>query len=132
MLSLDEGPGFHTAAPGGVTVQQRCQGHHHREQPDQGPARRRRPGTPRLMRVQSLLQLARRCSQLAPVSGLHVALASLGRRWLPLHEEILRARPVIRDLVRRIVPRLLERPGVGIHSAAQLLVIAGGNPRPAA
>lgn len=34
----------------------------------------------------------------------------------------------IRDLVRRTVPKLIERPGVGIHSAAQLLITAGGNP----
>lgn len=78
--------------------------------------------------VQSLLQLARRCSQVAPASGLHVALASLGRRWLLLHEEVLVLDSAIRDLVRRTVPKLTERPGVGIHSAAQLLITAGGNP----
>ena len=80
------------------------------------------------MRVKSLLQLAQRCGQLAPVSGLHVALASLGRRWLLLHEEVLVLDRAIRDLVRQTVPRLLERPGVGIHSDAQLLITAGGNP----
>jgi len=32
--------------------------------------------------VKSLLQLATRCSQLAPSSGLNAALGSLGRRWL--------------------------------------------------
>jgi len=80
------------------------------------------------LRVQSLLQLARRCSQLAPVSGLHAALASLGRRWLLLHDEILELDRAIRDLVRRTVPKLLQRPGIGIHTAAQLLITAGGNP----
>lgn len=80
------------------------------------------------MRVQSLLRLARRCSQLAPVSGLHAALASLGRRWLLLHDEVLELDRAIRDLVRRTVPQLIERSGVGIHSAAQLLITAGGNP----
>lgn len=80
------------------------------------------------MRVQSLLQLAGRCSELAPASGLHVALAGLGRRWLLLHDEVLLLDRAIRDLVRRTVPKLLERPGVGIHSAAQLLITAGGNP----
>lgn len=81
------------------------------------------------MRVQSLLQLAQRCSQLASASGLHVELASLGRRWLLLlHEEVLMLGRAIRDLVRRAVPALIERPGVGIHSAAQLLITAGGNP----
>ncbi len=80
------------------------------------------------MRVQSLLQLARRCSQLTPASGMHAALASLGRRWLLLHDEILELDRAIRELVRRTVPKLIERPGVGIHTAAQLLITAGGNP----
>jgi transposase len=68
------------------------------------------------------------CSQLPPGNGLHAALASLGRRWLQLHEEILELDRLIRDHVRRTVPKLLERPGIGIHSAAQLLITAGGNP----
>ena len=45
------------------------------------------------MRVQSLLQVAARCSMLLPVSGLHAALASLGRRWLQLHAEIVGESP---------------------------------------
>jgi transposase len=80
------------------------------------------------LRVRSLLRLATRCSQLPPGSGLHAALASLGRRWLQLHEEILELNRLIRDQVRRTVPKLVERPGIGIHSAAQLLITAGGNP----
>lgn len=80
------------------------------------------------MQVQSLLQLATVCSQLAPSSGQHAALASLGRRWLGLHHEILDLDTLIRQLVRRTVPALLQRPGVGIHSAAQLLITAGANP----
>jgi len=62
----------------------------------------------------SLLQLATNCSRLAPVSGLHAALASLGRRWLALHEEIVELDRAIRELVRRTAPRLLERPAIGI------------------
>ena len=80
------------------------------------------------MRVKSPLQLTIRCSQLAPSSGLQAALASLGRRWLQLHQEIVELDVLIRDLVRRTAPRLIERPGIGIHSAAQLLITAGGNP----
>ena len=80
------------------------------------------------MRVQSLLQLATRCSSLTPVGGLQAALASLGRRWLQLHEEIVGLDRLIRGLVRRTAPRLIEQPGVGIHSAAQLLITAGANP----
>lgn len=80
------------------------------------------------MRVQSRLQLANRCSTLEPHDGLHAALASLGRRWLQLHQEILALDRLIRDLVLRTVPKLIERPGIGIHTAAQLLITAGGNP----
>ncbi len=76
----------------------------------------------------SLLQLATRCSQLPSSTGLHAALGSLGRRWLLLHEEVLGLDRRIRDLMRLTAPRLLQRPGVGIHSAAQLLITAGGNP----
>jgi transposase len=80
------------------------------------------------MHVQSRLQLATRCSALAPSSGLRAALASLGRRWLQLHQEILALDRLIRDLVLRAVPKLIERPGIGIHTAAQLLITAGANP----
>ena len=59
---------------------------------------------------------------------MHAALASLGRRWLQLHQEIIELDRLIRDPVRRTVPKLIKRPGIGIHSAAQLLITAGGNP----
>lgn len=80
------------------------------------------------MRVQSLLQLATRCAELGGLDGFHAALSSLGRRWLQLHEEAVALDRLIRELVRRTAPRLVERPGIGIHSAAQSLITAGGNP----
>lgn len=80
------------------------------------------------LQARSLLKLAISSSRLPPASGLHLALVSLGRRWLLLHEEILELDRAIRELVRRTVPRLIERPGIGIHSAAQLLITAGANP----
>jgi transposase len=80
------------------------------------------------MNVKSLLQLATRCGELAGSAGIHTALRSLGRRWLLLHEEILDLDTQIRAHVRRTIPKLIARPGVGIHSAAQLLITAGGNP----
>jgi transposase len=80
------------------------------------------------MRVQSLLELATRCSELPPINGQHAALASLGRRWLQLHKEVHELDTMIRTLVRCTAPALIERPGIGIHSAAQLLITAGGNP----
>lgn len=80
------------------------------------------------MHVQSLLQMATRCSELAPIDGQHAALASLGRRWLQLHQEVLQLDMMIRALIRRTAPDLIRRPGIGIHTAAQLLITAGGNP----
>lgn len=80
------------------------------------------------MTVQSLLELATRASNLAPLDGLRLALVSLGRRWLQLHVEILELDTMIRTIVRATAPAMLQRPGIGIHTAAQLLITAGGNP----
>ena len=89
-------------------------------------------GSPQALRddlvVRSLLQLATRCAQLPGPGGLQVALRSLGRRWLLLHEEILTLDTEIRRLVRTTAAALLDRCGIGIHSAAQLIITAGGNP----
>jgi transposase len=78
--------------------------------------------------VKSLLQLATRASRLPATTGMSAALGILGRQWLSLHQKIVELDVLIRDVVRRTVPALLTRPGVGIHSAAQLLITAGGNP----
>ncbi len=80
------------------------------------------------MRTPRLLRLAERCAALPPTTGLHAALASLGRRWLVLHQEILQLAALITDLVEATAPALLTRPGIGVHSAAQLLITAGANP----
>jgi hypothetical protein len=57
--------------------------------------------------VKSLLQLATRCAELDPCSGIHTALRSLGRRWLLLHAEIVELDTQIRALVRTTVPTLI-------------------------
>ena len=80
------------------------------------------------MTVKSLLQLANLAADLDPIDGQRVALRSLGRRWLHLHSEIIELDVMIRALIRQTVPVLLTRPGIGIHSAAQLLITAGANP----
>jgi transposase len=72
--------------------------------------------------------LARACAQLAPTAGLQLALASLGRRWLALDQEITSLDAAITTTVRRTAPRLLERHSVGVQTAAQLLITAGDNP----
>jgi transposase len=73
-------------------------------------------------------QLAWACAQLAPAAGLRLALASLGRRWLALDQEISGLDAAITATVRRTAPRLLERHSVGVQTAAQLLITAGDNP----
>jgi len=72
--------------------------------------------------------LAHACTQLAPAVGLQLALASLGRRWLALNDEITSLDAAITKALRRTAPRLLERHSVGVQTAAQLLVTAGDNP----
>ena len=61
------------------------------------------------MRTPRLLRLAERCAALAPTTGLHAALASLGRRWLALHQEILQLAALITDLVETTAPALPAR-----------------------
>jgi transposase len=72
--------------------------------------------------------LARACAQLGPAAGLGLALASLGRRWLALNQEISDLDAAIACRVRRTAPRLLERHSVGVQTTAQLLITAGDNP----
>jgi transposase len=69
-----------------------------------------------------------RAPSLPPAAGLQLALASLGRRWLALAEEIADLDAAITTTVRRTAPRLLERHSVGVQTAAQLLITAGDNP----
>ncbi len=68
------------------------------------------------------------CSRLRATTGLKSALRSLGGRWRSLDDETARLDEQIEVIVRRVAPALLERPGIGIHCAAQLLVTAGDNP----
>jgi transposase len=67
----------------------------------------------------------------APACARHRAaagLASLGRRWLALNDEITDLDAAITTTLRRTAPRLLERHRVGVQTAAQLLITAGDNP----
>jgi transposase len=56
------------------------------------------------------------------------ALAVLGRRVLALDEEKQRLDALIGELVATTAPQLLDLHGVGVDSAAALLVAAGDNP----
>jgi transposase len=56
------------------------------------------------------------------------ALAVLGRRVVALDEEKVRLDALLAELVTKTAPQLLELHGVGVDTAAALLVTAGDNP----
>jgi transposase len=53
---------------------------------------------------------------------------SLARRYLELTDEIADLDELINPIVEALAPQLLERVGIGIEVAGQLLVTAGDNP----
>lgn len=57
-----------------------------------------------------------------------IAFKSLARRYLELHDEIAGLDIVIQAIVTDLTPELIARSGVGLNSAAQLLLTAGDNP----
>lgn len=61
-------------------------------------------------------------------SAYRIALKSLGRRYLELHDEIADLDTMIAALVKELAPELVERNSIGYESAAQLLLTAGDNP----
>lgn len=61
-------------------------------------------------------------------SAYRIALKSLGRRYLELHDEIADLDTMIAALVEELAPELVKRPSIGYESAAQLLLTAGDNP----
>jgi transposase len=63
-----------------------------------------------------------------PVTATRIALKSLARRYLELHDEIADLEVLMHALVDELGPDLLELTGVGYESAAQLLLTAGDNP----
>lgn len=57
-----------------------------------------------------------------------IALKSLARRYLELHDEVADLDDMIKAIVTDLAPELIARNGVGLNSAAQLLLTAGDNP----
>lgn len=55
-------------------------------------------------------------------------LRSLARRWLSLNEEILELEAMIKGLVIARAPHLLDQFGIGVDTAAEILIVAGDNP----
>ena len=57
-----------------------------------------------------------------------IALKSLARRYLELHDEIGDLDRMIKSIVDDLAPDLVARESIGYGSAAQLLITAGDNP----
>jgi len=62
------------------------------------------------------------------LSAYRIALKSLGRRYLELHDEIADLDDMIAAIVNDLAPDLVARNSIGHGSAAQLLLTAGANP----
>jgi transposase len=75
-----------------------------------------------------IVELTSACAALAGTDGTRRALRALARRWQHLDQEIRDNDQDVTTIVRRVVPGLLARPGIGPVCAAQLLVTAGDNP----
>ncbi len=56
------------------------------------------------------------------------ALRSIAKRWIALNDEIIELEAMIKDLVAQRASHLLERFGIGVDTAAEILIVAGDNP----
>jgi transposase len=63
-----------------------------------------------------------------PEQATKIAVRGLARRCQALNEEIAAVEVQLSRLTLAAAPRLLARPGIGIDTAAQLLITAGDNP----
>lgn len=63
-----------------------------------------------------------------PAEAVKAALASMARRWTHLHAEITALDRQLDTLVTAAAPQLLERTGIGVQSAADLLITIGDDP----
>lgn len=62
------------------------------------------------------------------MSAYRIALKSLARRYLELHDEIADLDLMIASIVDELAPSLVARNSIGYESAAQLLLTVGDNP----
>ncbi|AUN33639.1 IS110 family transposase (plasmid) [Niveispirillum cyanobacteriorum] len=63
-----------------------------------------------------------------PLSAYRIALKSLARRYVELHDEIAELDTMIASIVGELVPDLVAPNAIGHETAAQLLITAGDNP----
>lgn len=92
------------------------------------PLRRQLTGLTRAALVAAASALRPGCDLTDPIAGTKTALRRLARRYLTLSKEIKDADLDLRLMLAQIAPQLLEQPGVGTETAAQLLITAGDNP----
>ena len=78
--------------------------------------------------------IARHCAALRPRgpktpedANRHV-LRSIAKRWIALNDEITELEGMIKDLVAQRAPHLLEHFGIGVDTAAEILIVTGDNP----
>src|SRR3954464_1653958 len=82
----------------------------------------------------SKAKLRERCNALrpgqitTPLAAAKLALRSLARRWIALDEEIRGHDQILDELTATAAPRLREGFGIGIDTAAEMLILAGDNP----
>ena len=82
----------------------------------------------------SQLKLARHLAALrpralqTPEDSARHALRSLAKRWLYLDNEAAELAAMIEELVKRTAPQLLEPIGIGVDTAAEILIVVGDNP----
>ncbi|MFI6495500.1 transposase [Streptomyces sp. NPDC050564] len=63
-----------------------------------------------------------------PEDALRYTLRALAKRWQYLDAEAKELTKIIGDLVQRVAPQLLESFGIGVDTAAEILVVTGDNP----
>ncbi|MCT1607725.1 transposase [Nesterenkonia massiliensis] len=63
-----------------------------------------------------------------PEDALRHSLPTVARRWLALDAEVKDIAGMVENLVVETCPELLERFGVGVDTAAEILIVAGDNP----
>ena len=88
-----------------------------------------------VLRTMTRMQLIRTLAAWRPdlsdyrnlASAYRIALKSLGRRYLELHDEIADLDVMIGAIVDELAPALVARNSIGHESAAQLLLTAGDN-----
>lgn len=63
-----------------------------------------------------------------PEDANRYALRSIAKRWIALSEETKELEAQIEQLVLQRAPHLLDEFGIGVDTAAEILIVAGDNP----